>query len=249
MLERTVNVARACARDVDGIGIVVATDDKRVIAHARSIGVDAVMTGSSIESGTGRALAAVRQLAVPPAIVVNLQGDAPFTPPMALSALIRALEHGCDDAATPVVRLDWAALDAMRLAKRTTPFSGTTAAVAADGRALWFSKSVLPAMRDEAAMREKGLPCPVLRHVGVYTFRLAALERFQALGPGVYERLEGLEQLRMLEAGMTIRAIEIDTPRLSMSGIDSPEDVERAEALIALMGDPWHDALPSGSRG
>lgn len=239
LLERTVDIARAAARARDDVAVVVATDDARIAAHAGAIGVAYAMTDTAISSGTGRALAAAVAQDERPDIVVNLQGDAPFTPVSAVTALIDALRGGADDVATPVVPLDWSALDRMRAAKATTPFSGTTAIVDADGRALWFSKSILPAMREEAAMRARGTPCPVLRHVGLYAYRFAAIERFEAMGPSRYEALEGLEQLRLIEAGMTIRAIAIEVPTHSMSGIDSPEDIARAEELIAAHGDPW----------
>lgn len=241
LLERTVDVARRAAAHSPATETVVATDDDRIAAHATEIGVRVVLTDGAIASGTGRALAAAELSEPRPDIVVNLQGDAPFTPPEVVADLIAALRaEGSDcDMATPVVPLDWDALDALRAAKAVTPFSGTTCVVDPHGRALWFSKSILPAMRSEAALRDRGTPCPVLRHVGLYAYRYAAIARFEALGVSRYEGLEGLEQLRMLEAGLVVRAVEIAPPRLSMSGIDSPEDVTRAEALIAAHGDPF----------
>lgn len=241
LLERTVDVARRAAACSLATEVVVATDDDRIAAHATAIGARVVLTDAAIASGTGRALAAAELTDARPDIVANLQGDAPFTPARAVADLIAALraEGNRCDMATPVVRLDWQALDALRAAKAVTPFSGTTCVVAPDGRALWFSKSVLPAMRDEAALRAAGAPCPVLRHVGLYAYRYPAIALFETLGISHYEALEGLEQLRMLEAGLVVRAVEITTPRLSMSGIDSPEDVTRAEALIAAHGDPF----------
>lgn len=241
LLERTVDVARTAAAADPGIDVVVATDDERIMAHANAIGIRAVMTDAAIASGTGRALAAARLTQPSPQIVVNLQGDAPFTPPSAVAALITALGTSDDrcDIATPVIALDWAALDALRAAKTVTPFSGTTCVVDLGGRALWFSKTILPAMRDEAELRAGGHRCPVLRHVGVYAYRFDALARFEALGVSRYEALEGLEQLRLLEAGLVVRAVEIVPPTVSMSGIDSPADVARAEALIAAHGDPF----------
>ena len=241
LLERTVDVARVAAAAEATTDVVVATDDARIAAHAAEIGVRSVMTDTSIASGTGRALAAADLTHPRPDIVVNRPGDAPFTPPAAVARLIAALRApgGTCDMATPVVPLDWEALDAMRAAMAVTPFSGTTCIVTPDGRALWFSKSILPAMRDEAGFRARGAPCPVLRHVGLYAYRYAAIARFEALGVSRYEALEGLEQLRMLEAGLVVQAVEIAPPRLSMSGIDSPEDLARAEALIAAHGDPF----------
>jgi len=136
------------------------------------------------------------------------------------------------------VRLTWEALDAMRVHKAATPFSGTTCVRAADGRALWFSKAILPAIRDEVALRNSRLPCPVWRHVGLYGYRLAALETFEAGAPTELERLEGLEQLRLIELGLTIDAVEVEPAAFDISGIDTEADIARAETLIAEFGDP-----------
>src|SRR3546814_10736010 len=84
---------------------------------------------------------------------VLLQGDSPFQPQGALRAVIAALEAGAQ-VATPVIALDWPALDALRDHKTRSPFSGTTCARAPDGRALWFSQTIIPAIRDEYALRQ-----------------------------------------------------------------------------------------------
>ena len=183
-------------------------------------------------------MAAARLMPEAPRIVVNLQGDAPFQPIGALIAVVAALRDGNADVATPVVRLTWEALDAMRNHKAITPFSGTTCVRAADGRALWFSKTILPAIRGEEVLRRNGKPCPVWRHVGLYAYRLVALETFEAAAPTELELLEGLEQLRLIELGLTIDAVEVRPAIFDISGIDTEADIARAEALIAAYGDP-----------
>ena len=85
----------------------------------------------------------------------------------------------------------------------------------AGGRALWFSKNLIPAMRREAKLRAGGDPSPVCRHIGLYAYRLEALRRYVSLPEGRYEQLEGLEQLRLLENGMTLedsREVDPQTP-------------------------------------
>src|SRR5690606_23760620 len=121
--------------------------------------------------------------------------------------IVRAARGNGADVTTPVVRLDWARLDGMRAHKLTTPASGTTCIRAPDGRALWFSKAVLPFMRKEADLREKLPLSPVLQHIGLYCYRPAALAAFEVAEPSHYEVLEGLEQLRLLELGFDIRAV------------------------------------------
>lgn len=231
-------IAREGARLVADTDVVVATDDMRILDHARSLGCDAVLTEAAISSGSGRAWAAARERATTPSIVVNLQGDAPFVAPAMIAALIRALRTSTCGVATPVVRLSWEALDALRQHKRASPFSGTTCTRRPDGRALWFSKTVIPAMRNEAQLRETTGLSPVYRHIGLYAYRFEALRRFEATAPTPYERLEGLEQLRFLESGEDILTVEVAPPRHAMSGIDTLDDVAMAERLIAELGDP-----------
>jgi 3-deoxy-manno-octulosonate cytidylyltransferase (CMP-KDO synthetase) len=170
--------------------------------------------------------------------VINLQGDAPFIPPAVVAELIETLRRGTADVATPVFRLDWDRLDRLRAHKLSAPFSGTTCVRGPDGRALWFSKTILPAMRDEATLRTEP-SSPVWQHLGLYGYRIAALEWFASAPPSRYERLEGLEQLRFLENGWTVTTIETDAPEHALSGIDTPADLALAEAAIARLGDPF----------
>lgn len=238
LLERVLHVARRAAGDMHGVDIVVATDDQRIFDHAQALGADVVMTASEISSGTGRALAAADAMPFQPEIVVNLQGDAPFVPSDAIIRLLEAARRHDADVTTPVVPVGWDELDALRDHKRDTPFSGTTCTRAQDGRALWFSKAIIPAIRDEQSLRQSMPLSPVLRHLGLYAYRLDALRRFEAAPASFYEKLEGLEQLRFLELDMHIQTIEIERPRRAMSGIDTIEDIALAERVIAQDGDP-----------
>lgn len=240
LLHRTIAYARRALAQVPDADLMVATDDPAIVAHADQVGCRAVMTEPAISSGSGRALAAARQERAPPDIIVNLQGDAPFQPIGAPAALLQALSTPEVDVATPVVRLSWEALDALRDHKRTAPFSGTTCARAANSQALWFSKTIIPAIRDEDALRGSGAPCPVWRHIGIYGYRRHALERFEAAPATELETLEGLEQLRLLELGLRVEAVAVAPAPFDISGIDTPADIARAEALIAAHGDPHH---------
>lgn len=237
LLHRTIAMARAAIAGLPGADLLVATDDLEIAGHARSVGCDAVMTDSAIATGSGRALAAARQRPAPPRFVVNLQGDSPFQPQGALRAVITALEGGAQ-VATPVIALGWAALDALRDHKIRSPFSGTTCARAPDGRALWFSKNIIPAIRGEDGLRAREPLSPVWRHVGLYGYTFEALTRFEATPPTALETLEGLEQLRLLELGIPITTVSVDPPPFDSSGIDTQADIARVEALIAAHGDP-----------
>ncbi|WP_198147436.1 3-deoxy-manno-octulosonate cytidylyltransferase [Sphingobium chungbukense] len=243
LLHRTIAMARAATAGLSDAQLVVATDDEAIAAHAREAGCEAAMTDSDIATGSGRALAAARQCATPPRYVVNLQGDSPFQPEGALRAVIASLEEGAE-VATPVIALDWPALDALRTHKIRSPFSGTTCARAPDGRALWFSKNIIPAIRNEEALRQSQPLSPVWRHVGLYGYTLDALARFEATPPSTLENLEGLEQLRLLELGIPVTTVPVEPPRFDSSGIDTEADITRVEALIAVHGDPTPPLQP-----
>lgn len=238
LLERVVAIAREGALRVGNADVVVATDDVRILDHARTLGCDAVLTDAAISSGSNRAWAVARNREIAPPIVVNLQGDAPFVQPTMIAALIAALRDSNCGVATPVAQLSWEALDALRRHKQTSPFSGTTCTRRADDRALWFSKAVIPSIRGEAQLRQAGPHSPVFQHIGLYAYRFEALGRFEATAPTPYELLEGLEQLRFLELGEEILTVEVAALTHAMSGIDTRDDVAMAERLIAEHGEP-----------
>lgn len=239
MLERVVRIAYSAIEGFKNVSVLVATDDERILNHCKTLAVNAVMTSKELASGTDRAAAAVAQLSSKPDFILNLQGDAPLTPPDFLRALLKTfIEKPCD-AITPVVQLNWAELDALREQKKKTPFSGTTVTFNSQtGEAYWFSKTILPALRNEKKLRQEQTKSPVYRHIGLYGYSYSMLERFICLPESHYEQLEGLEQLRLLEHGYTIRCVPVEYgARANMSGVDSPEDVLRAEALIAKHGE------------
>lgn len=243
LVSRVIDVARQAAARLHDVDVVVATDDERIVEHVEALGAQAVMTSSDISSGTGRALAAARSRSSAPGHVVNLQGDAPFVPVEVVCQMMEAARAGGDVVVTPVVPLSWDDLDVLREHKKAAPFSGTTCIRGPGDRALWFSKSILPAIRDEAKYRATMAVSPVLRHIGLYAYSLNALERFEAAPESLYETLEGLEQLRFFALEIPVQTVEIAPPRISMSGIDTPEDAALAEQMIARLGDPYVGAL------
>lgn len=233
MLQRVVSVATKATEDFDDVIIMVATEDKRIAEHCEKIGVKCVMTSAQAATGSDRALEAVQKSGRGVEFVINLQGDAPFTPPDIITKIIIESRRNPDiEVITPVQQLSWAALDALREAKKTTPFSGTTVIIDKRSNAMWFSKNIIPAIRNEQSMRGDQKLSPVFQHVGLYGFHIDALEQFCALPQSHFEKLEGLEQLRMLENGMSIRTVEIKGDTAVHAGIDSPEDLKRAEALL-----------------
>jgi len=242
MLRRTARIAELASGEIKNCQYVIATDDARIEAHCQIHGLASVMTSESLKTGSDRALAAAKALQASEgqsfSRIINLQGDAPFTPVSHVVSLAKAMDSGAD-VATPYVQLSWNALEALRAHKIETPFSGTTVTVDVDGRAIWFSKNIIPAIRKENSLKKDSPLSPVYRHIGLYAYKREVLESFTQCDESHYEKLEGLEQLRMLENGMTIQCVRVDPPKIATSGIDSPSDVVMAEALIAEHGDPY----------
>ncbi|MCL2473897.1 MAG: 3-deoxy-manno-octulosonate cytidylyltransferase, partial [Alphaproteobacteria bacterium] len=208
MLQRVVNIAQKVQKDVSNhVSVVVATDDERIMAHAKELEVEAVMTPADCATGTDRVNAAIDELKETPDFVVNLQGDAPLTPPSFVSALIEAYHKDSSvPLVTPVVQLSWEALETLRENKKTTPFSGTCAVFDRNtGLAFWFSKNIIPVMRKKP---DTALS-PVWRHIGMYGYSIDLLRKFSSLPEGVYEKLEGLEQLRVIENGFKVRCVPV----------------------------------------
>jgi 3-deoxy-manno-octulosonate cytidylyltransferase (CMP-KDO synthetase) len=236
MLSRVYDLARKATAGLNHAEILIATEDRRIADHAASFGAPCVMTPDDCPTGSDRVLAAARQMKNRPDFIVNVQGDAPFTPPSMIRAVIETWQgNPAFEVVTPVVRLRWAELDQLRENKKTTPFSGTTCVTDSSGRALWFSKNIIPAIRKEDRASEFS---PVRQHIGLYGFRTDILERFVALHEGFYEKSEGLEQLRLLENHISIQTVPVQVePGRAQAGIDSPEDVKRAEELLVRHGE------------
>ena len=194
------------------------------------------MTSDECKTGSDRVLEAVQKIAPDTDFVVGLQGDAPFTPPEAVRKLIQAYQdNNAIEVVTPVINLRWSELDKLREQKKVTPFSGTTAIINNEGRALWFSKNILPAIRKEEKYRGEEFS-PVHQHIGLYGYAVKTLKKFVTLPEGHYEKLEGLEQLRLLENNISIQTIKLEVALgLAQAGIDSPEDVTRAEKLLSSL--------------
>ncbi len=222
------NLARCPAID----RVVVATDSEEIRSRARDAGLEAVLTRDTHESGTDRAHEALSGLG-PKAwdVVVDVQGDEPELDPRDLERLVAAFRDPSVAAATLAGPLEPA--DAER--------SGVVKVVrTSGGDALYFSRAPIPfrpAPGDPAAYAASGAArweALARRHIGVYGFRPPALARFCALPRGALERLENLEQLRWLEAGLSMRVVEAQSVPL---GIDTAEDyhafVERVRRATA----------------
>ncbi len=205
----------------------VAADDERIARALEGSGVRVAMTRRDHQSGTDR-LAECAAIAgwEDDTIVVNLQGDEPFAPATGIRRVAQLLAAG--DAAMATL--------AEPVTLREPLFDPNTVkvVVADNGHALYFSRAPVPWHRDAFA-RDDALEAggPWLRHIGIYAYRAGFLRRFAAMPPGRLEQIESLEQLRALEAGLPI-AVAL-SPEPFPQGVDTPEDLSRAETILEAM--------------
>ena len=224
--------AAAAAVGIDRL--IVATDDIRIREEVESFGGECIMTSSACGNGTERCAEAVEIFGDYFDIIINLQGDAPLTPPWFVEDLVAAMRQApASEVATPVIRCDGRAHADFRSDRSRGLVGGTTAVFDDQNRALYFSKEVIPWTGEDYLPDE---PTPVFHHVGVYGYRPDALRSYSELRPGRLERLEGLEQLRFLEAGIPILCVEVDGKGQAFWEVNNPEDIKRVEAGLAAVG-------------
>ncbi len=199
--------------------VVVATDDQRIVSAVRVAGGESVMTPPSCPTGSDRVFAAIRDAECD--LVVNLQGDEPALDPEAVSALVSMMAEN-----SPV---QMGTLVAPISSEKEYANPNVVKAVLDDqNRCLYFSRSPIPHLRG-CALDD----APVYRHAGVYCFRKEFLAIFTGWPRGRLEKAESLEQLRVLERGVEIRAVIAGWPNVA---VDVPEDIARAESALRAMG-------------
>ena len=214
--------------------VVVATDDQRIADATEGFGGEVVFTSEHCRNGTERVAEAFDQLGSDAEVVVNLQGDAPLTPPGFVAALVNALQGEKDAAvATPVLRCDPASLSGFQEDRRAGRVGGTTAVFDQQGRAMYFSKEVLPYTGRSFDPSEV---TPVFHHVGVYAFRPESLRAYASWDPGELETWEGLEQLRFMENGTPVFCVEVAAEGRAFWEVNNPVDVERVEKILQEQG-------------
>jgi 3-deoxy-manno-octulosonate cytidylyltransferase (CMP-KDO synthetase) len=209
-----------CARTSGAAEVVIATDDERIATVARGFGADLAMTEAGHASGTDRIAEVARLRGWPAeAIVVNLQGDAPLTPARSIAQVARLLgAHPAAAIATlcrPITTVeDYANPNIVKVVMDQS------------GRALYFSRAPIP------STAHGGAPLPrAWRHLGIYAYRVAGLQRLSSAPPCELESVERLEQLRALWLGLEIR---VDVAELGHGpDVDRPEDVALVERYLA----------------
>jgi 3-deoxy-manno-octulosonate cytidylyltransferase (CMP-KDO synthetase) len=235
LLERSVIAGRRAVEEAGGtVGLYVATDDGRIADEAKRIGATVIMTSETCRNGTERVAEAVRNAGISPRIVVNLQGDAPLTPPGFVTALIDHMRsHPETGVATPVLRCDAEAVQNFIADRAAGRVGATTVVSSRFGKAMYFSKEVIPFTNGKGVV--DGV-VPVFHHVGLYAYTPEALAAYTQWEQGSLETLEGLEQLRFLENGHPIQSIEVSAPGAKFWELNNPSDVPLIEGYLALMG-------------
>ena len=203
--------------------VLVATDDERIFKHVLGFGGKAVMTGNQHRSGTDRCREAYRKNGGNEDIIINVQGDEPFIMPEQIEALKSCFNDLSTDIATLVKPFD-------KLCGYEDLENPNKVKVVLNSNmnAMYFSRSVIPHLRgiDKELWPGKH---QYYTHLGIYAYRAEALERITDMEPSSLELAESLEQLRWLENGLTIKA---GITQHSSIGIDTPQDLERAEQFL-----------------
>ncbi len=193
--------------------VIVATDDQRIFDTVVKSGGKAALTSAEHRSGTDRIAEVVRDIDCD--VVFNVQGDEPFISRKPLKKLLAAFEDGSVKVGTLIHKLE-------NLDDLHNP-NVVKVVAASNGDAIYFSRSAIP-------NRARDYVPDYYRHIGVYAYRKEALLEFVSLSPGKLELAESLEQLRLLENGIAIRTVCSEYRGI---GIDTPEDLEKAQAMYA----------------
>jgi 3-deoxy-manno-octulosonate cytidylyltransferase (CMP-KDO synthetase) len=234
LLCRTWSIAKA-VRGVDEV--IIATDDNRVAEHATAFGANVKMTEISCRNGTERVLQSLSTMKPKPNMVINLQGDAALTPPWVITELVKAMKKDPKiTIATPAAKMSPLQYEQLAEKKLHDGSSGTMVVFDRDFNALYFSKALIPYVRNESE------DAPIYRHIGIYGFRYPMLERFVELKPTPLEETEGLEQLRILENGFSINVVVVDYQGRTSWSVDTPEDAKIAEQIIEREGELLDDS-------
>ncbi|MAD52709.1 MULTISPECIES: 3-deoxy-manno-octulosonate cytidylyltransferase [unclassified Idiomarina] len=207
--------------------VIIATDDQRIADVVERFGGRSMLTASDHQSGTERLAEVVEQLALSEdQVVVNVQGDEPFIPP---EIIRQVADNLANQRVAPMATL------AVPMATADEVFNPNAVKVVCDsaGYALYFSRAPIPYNRDQFKSLDDQQSEQVdgyMRHIGIYAYRADFIKRYVAWSESPLERIESLEQLRVLWHGEKIHVAEAIMP--PAAGIDTPEDLEQARQRI-----------------
>ncbi len=204
--------------------VIIATDDSRVEQVVKGFGGTVCMTSPDHQSGTERLAEVVSSMGIEDDhIIVNVQGDEPLIPP----TIIRQVADNLAMSQAPMATL------AVEIKDQQEVFNPNAVKVVTDseGYALYFSRATIPWDRDNFAAEDKAIVQPLMRHIGIYAYRAGFINTYINWQPSQLEKIECLEQLRVLWYGEKIHvAVALDAPP---AGVDTPEDLETVRSIIA----------------
>lgn len=204
--------------------VIVATDDSRVEQAVKAFSGEVCMTSPDHESGTERLAEVVEKMSIPDDhIIVNVQGDEPLIPPSIIAQVANNLANSQAPMATLAVEIE----------DEAEVFNPNAVKVITDkdGYAMYFSRATIPWDRDNFAARPQAIVQPLMRHIGIYAYRAGFINTYINWQPTALEKIECLEQLRVLWYGEKIH-IEV-AKEAPAAGVDTPEDLEVVRNIIA----------------
>lgn len=204
--------------------VIVATDDSRVEQAVEAFGGQVCMTSPNHESGTERLAEVVEKMAIPDDhIIVNVQGDEPLIPP----SIVTQVAENLANSQAPMSTL------AVEISDEAEVFNPNAVKVLTDkdGYAMYFSRATIPWDRDSFADDAKIIKQPLMRHIGIYAYRAGFINTYINWEPTALEKIECLEQLRVLWYGEKIH-VEV-AKEAPAAGVDTPEDLEVVRSIIA----------------
>ena len=203
--------------------VIIATDDARVEQAVKAFGGTVCMTSPDHQSGTERLAEVVALMGIEDDhIIVNVQGDEPLIPP----AIVRQVADNLAASNAPMATL------AVEIDHESEVFNPNAVKVVTDkdGYALYFSRATIPWDRDNFASEDKTIVQPLMRHIGIYAYRAGFINTYINWQPSQLEKIECLEQLRVLWYGEKIHvAVALEAPP---AGVDTPEDLELVRSIV-----------------
>ncbi len=241
VIQRVWNIAKCvCMKSASDINIqaIIATDNLSIFNHCKEFNSNVVMTPESCRNGTERVAYIAEKDKdfvndyTKDDVFINLQGDAVLTPPWVIQDLIDVmLNDNSVRLTTPAVHLNDEQYEMLIESKESGVISGTTVTFSKSGCALYFTKGIIPFIRN------KNDVIPVYKHIGLYAYRKKILLKLSKQSPTKLEKTEGLEQLRALENDIPIKVVVTDYKGRTQWSVDNPEDISIIEKIIEKEGE------------
>ncbi len=209
--------------------VIIATDDKRIEKECRRFGADVVMTSKSCKNGTERVGETVKLLKENYDVVINFQGDSPLINSEHVDTILNAMNDKTVKIATPVLEITKTLFRQISKDRIGGVVGSTSVVFKKNFDALYFSKSFIPFKTQDSSFKPKSY----YFHIGLYAYRPNELEKYNNFGEGRLEKIEGLEQLRFLENGLSIKCVPVEKKERDFWEVNNFSDIEIVEKILA----------------